>query len=156
MHRPYSRLRRVWNTISILARNQVGRHRVYLGHYSRIFIAPKNARNAETKHWSGAVPILLLVIPASTTSAYSSLNVLQESKPRPQLLKALVYHSATSAWVEIDVLSPQGASSKWAALTLLHPKKMKESIELVFKRIEQDGNKKIVPTVCNRGCSKKK
>ncbi len=70
---------------------------MYPGHYPRIFVAPKNAQNAETKRQSGAVPILLLVIPASTTSAYSSLKVLQESNPRPQLLKALVYHSATSA-----------------------------------------------------------
>jgi hypothetical protein len=97
MHRPYSRLRRVQNMISILAHNQVGRHRVYPGHYPRIFVAPKNARNAETERQSGAVLILLLVILASTTSTYSSLNVLQELNPRPQLLKALVYHSATSA-----------------------------------------------------------
>jgi hypothetical protein len=100
-HRPYSKLCRAQNTISILARNQVGRHRVYSGHYPRIFVAPKNAQNAETKHQSGAVPILLLVIPASMTSAYSSLNVLQELNPRPQLLKALVYHSATSALVVV-------------------------------------------------------
>ncbi len=40
--------------ISILARNQARRHWVYSGHYPRIFIAPKNAKNAETKHWSGA------------------------------------------------------------------------------------------------------
>ncbi len=101
-HRPYTRLRRAQNTISILAHKQAGRHMVYPGHYPRIFIAPKNAPKAETKHWSGAVPILLLVIPASMTSTYSSLNVLQESNPQPQLLKALVYHSATSAvhrWV---------------------------------------------------------
>jgi hypothetical protein len=97
MHRPYSRSRRVQNTIYILARNQVGRHSVYPGHYPKILIAPKNAQNAETKHQSGAVPILLLVIPALLTSAYSSLNVLQESNPQPQLLKMLVYHSATSA-----------------------------------------------------------
>ncbi len=97
MHRPYSRLRRAQNTISILARNQVGRHSVHPGYYPRIFIAPKNAQNAETKRRSGAVPILLLVIPALTTSTYSSLNVLQESNPQPQLLKASVYHSATSA-----------------------------------------------------------
>jgi hypothetical protein len=95
-HRPYSRLRRAQNTISILACNQVGRHRVYSGHYPRIFVAPKNAPNAETKRQSGAVPILLLVIPALTTSAYSSLNVSQKLNPQPQLLTALVYHSATS------------------------------------------------------------
>ncbi len=71
----------------ILARNQVGRHSMYSGHHPRIFATPKNARNAETKRQSGAVPILLLVIPASTTSAYSSLNVLQE----------LNHYSATSA-----------------------------------------------------------
>jgi hypothetical protein len=56
----------------------------------RIFVAPKNAQNAETKRQSGAVPIPLLALLASTTSAYSSLGVLQELNPRPQLLKALV------------------------------------------------------------------
>jgi hypothetical protein len=76
--------------ISILARNQVRRHLVYSGHYPRIFIAPKNARNAETKHRSGAVPIPLLALSAWMTSAYTSLGVLQELNPRPQLLKALV------------------------------------------------------------------
>jgi hypothetical protein len=100
-HRPYSRLRRAHNTISILARNQAGRHWVYSGHYPRIFVAPKNAPNAETKRWSGAVPIPLLALLALATSAHTSLGVLQELNPRPQLLKALVYHSATSAvWSE--------------------------------------------------------
>jgi hypothetical protein len=28
---------------------------LYSGHYSRVFVAPANARNAETKHQSGAV-----------------------------------------------------------------------------------------------------
>jgi hypothetical protein len=74
--------------ISILAHNQVGRHWVYSGHYPRIFVAPKNARNAETKCQSGAVPILLLALLALVTSAYTSLGVLQELNPRPQLLKA--------------------------------------------------------------------
>jgi hypothetical protein len=32
------------------AHNQVGRHGLYSGHYSRVFVAPKNAQNAETKH----------------------------------------------------------------------------------------------------------
>ncbi len=82
---------------SILARNQVGRHWVYSGHYPRIFVAPKNAQNAETKRQSGAGPIPLLTLLASTTSAYTSLGFLQELNPQPQLLKALVYHSATSA-----------------------------------------------------------
>jgi hypothetical protein len=97
MHRPFSRLRRAWNTISILARNQVGIHRVYSEHYPRIFVAPKNARSAETKRQSGAILILLLALSALATSAYTSLGVSQESNPQPQLLKALVYHSATSA-----------------------------------------------------------
>jgi hypothetical protein len=74
--------------ISILAHNQVGRHWVYSGHYPRIFIAPKNARNTETKHQSGAVPILLLALSALVTSAHTSLGVLQESNPQSQLLKA--------------------------------------------------------------------
>jgi hypothetical protein len=40
---------------TISARNQVGRHGLYFGHYSRVFVAPENAQNAETKHQSGAV-----------------------------------------------------------------------------------------------------
>jgi hypothetical protein len=73
--------------ISILARNQVGRHWVYSGHYPRIFVASKNARNAETKRQAGAVPILLLALSALATSAYTSLSVTQELNPQPQLLK---------------------------------------------------------------------
>ncbi len=104
MHRPYSRLRRVRNTISILDRNQAGGHWVYSRHYPRIFIAPKNAWNAETKRWSGAVPIPLLALSALTTSAYTSLGVSQELNPQPQLLKVLVYHSATSAgWKGVSI-----------------------------------------------------
>jgi hypothetical protein len=76
--------------ISILARNQARRHWMYSGHYPGIFIALKNAQNAETKPRSGAVPILLLALLASTTSAYTSLGVLQELNPQPQLLKASV------------------------------------------------------------------
>jgi hypothetical protein len=75
---------------SILARNQARRHWMYSGHYPRIFVAPKNAQNAEAKCWSGAVPIPLLALLASTTSAYTSLGVLQELNPRPHLLKASV------------------------------------------------------------------
>jgi hypothetical protein len=70
---------------------------MYSGHYPRIFIAPKNARNAETKRQSGAEPIPLLALSALMTSAYTILGFLQELNPRPQLLKVLVYHSATSA-----------------------------------------------------------
>ncbi len=76
--------------ILILARNQARRLWVYSGHYPRIFVAPKNARNAETKRWSGTVPILLLALSASMSSAYTSLGVSQELNPRPQLLKASV------------------------------------------------------------------
>ncbi len=81
-----------------------------------MFIAPKNARNTENKHQSGAVPILLLVILALMTSAYSSLNILQESNPQPQLLKALVYHSATSSAVatyERWQISMRGRTDQW-------------------------------------------
>ncbi len=70
---------------------------MYSGHYPRIFVAPKNAQNAETKHQSGAGPILLLALSAPMTSAYTSLGFLQELNPQAQLRKALVYHSATSA-----------------------------------------------------------
>ncbi len=72
------------------------RHRLYYGHYSEVFVVPKNTQNAEIKCQSGAVPILLLALSASTTSAYSSLGVLQGLNPRRQLLKVSVYHSATS------------------------------------------------------------
>jgi hypothetical protein len=37
-------------------RCQVGRHGLYSGHYSGVFVAATNARNAETKCQSGAVP----------------------------------------------------------------------------------------------------
>jgi hypothetical protein len=95
---PYSRSCRARNTSSILAtRNWAERHWVYSGQYPRIFVAPENARNAETKCRSGVVPILLLVIPASMTGAYSSLDILQGLNPQPWLLKTLVNHSATTA-----------------------------------------------------------
>ncbi len=85
----------------ISSRSQVGRHGLYPGHYSGIFVAPKNARNAETKHQSGVYPILLLALSASMTSAYTSLGVSPDSNPQTQLLKASVYHSATSAvWIQ--------------------------------------------------------
>jgi hypothetical protein len=76
--------------ISILARNQARRHWVYSEHHPGTFVARKNAKNAETKRWSGAVPIPLLALLALMTSAYTSLGALQELNPRPQLLKALV------------------------------------------------------------------
>ncbi len=61
--------------------NLVGIHGLYYGHYSKVFVAPENAPNAETKRQSGAIPILLLAILASTSSTYSSLSVLQFELP---------------------------------------------------------------------------
>ncbi len=83
----------------------MGRHGLYSGQYSKVFVAPKNAWNAETKHQSGAVPILLLTLFALMTSNYSSIGVLQGLNPRRQLLKASVYHSATSAISSGDILT---------------------------------------------------
>jgi hypothetical protein len=80
-HKPYFRLRRALNTnYSILARNQARRHRVYSGNY------PEHSLLQElTKHRNQAsirgLPILLLALLASTTSAYSSLGVSRESNP---------------------------------------------------------------------------
>jgi hypothetical protein len=45
----------------------------------------------------GLYPILLLALLALTTSAYTSLGVSHDLNPQPQLLKASVYHAATSA-----------------------------------------------------------
>ncbi len=52
-------------------------------------------RHGDTKHHSGAVPILLLASLVLMTSAYSNLGVWQGLNPWPQLLIASVYHSAT-------------------------------------------------------------
>jgi hypothetical protein len=89
--------RKCGHEFHIGARKQVGRHGLYSGHFSGVFVAPKNAQNAESKHQSGAVPILLLALLALMTIVYSSLGVLQGLNPRFQLLKASVYHSATLA-----------------------------------------------------------
>ncbi len=85
-------------------------------------MAPENTPNAETKCQSEAVSILLLALSASTTSADSSLGVLQGLIPQHQLLKASVYYSATSASCEIGALRPQEAC-KWGYLTFIIPKK---------------------------------
>ncbi len=89
----------------------MGRHGLYSGHYSGVFVAPKNAQNTKTKHQTVAVPILLLALLALMTSAYSSLGVFQGLNPQHQLLKASVYHLATSAialifWVALMKSSP--------------------------------------------------
>jgi hypothetical protein len=93
---------------------------VYSGHYPRIFVAPKNARNAKTKRRSGAVPILLLAIWASTTGAYSSLDVLQGLNSRPWLLKASVHHSATSAVPCSPGIGDQGDLDAYTSNPALH------------------------------------
>jgi hypothetical protein len=82
---------------------------VYSGHYPGTFVAPKNAQNAETKRWSGARPIPLLALSASTTSAYTSLGVLQELNPRPQLLKASVKPLSHISCHLNSVISTKGA-----------------------------------------------
>ncbi len=98
MYKLYSPLRKAQKMKLMLARkNWAERHWEYSRHYSRIFVTPKNAQNAETKRLLGAVLVLLLVILGLMTGAYSSLDVSQGLNPQPWLLKASVYHSATSA-----------------------------------------------------------
>ncbi len=70
---------------------------MYSGNYPGTFVAPKNARNAETKRQSGAVRIPLLALSASMTSAYSSLGVSRDSNPHLSYLRRWSNHSATSA-----------------------------------------------------------
>jgi hypothetical protein len=74
----------------LVTRNQVGRHGLYPGHYSGIFIAPRMHETQKPSISQGLYPILLLALFALTTSIYTSLGVSQESYPRPQLLKASV------------------------------------------------------------------
>ncbi len=58
----------------------------------------------------GLYPILLLALLASTTNTYTSLGVSQDSNPQPQLLKASVYHSATSA---VDAMVMREKREHW-------------------------------------------
>jgi hypothetical protein len=74
----------------LATRNQVGRHGLYPGHYSGIFVTPRMHKTQKPSISQGMYPVLLLALLASTTSAYTSLGVSQESYPRPQLLKASV------------------------------------------------------------------
>ncbi len=74
----------------LATRNQVGRHGLYPGYYPGIFIAPRMHETQKPSVSQGQYLILLLALSASTTSAYTSLGVFQESYPRPQLLKASV------------------------------------------------------------------
>ncbi len=77
--------------------NQVGRHRLYPGHYSGIFITSENNKMQKPSISQGLYPILLLASLALMTSTYTSLSVSQDLNPQCQLRKASVYHSATSA-----------------------------------------------------------
>ncbi len=74
----------------LATRNQVGRHGLYSGYYSGIFVAPRMHKMQKPSVGQGLYPILLLALSALTTSAYTSLGVSQESYPQPQLLKASV------------------------------------------------------------------
>ncbi len=60
-------------------------------------LLPRMHKTQKPSISQGLYPILLLALLASTTSAYTSLGASQDSNPQPQLLKASVYHSATSA-----------------------------------------------------------
>jgi hypothetical protein len=69
------------------------RHKFHIGVHNQV------GRHGDTKRQSGAVPILLLALLVLLTSTYFNLGVLQGLNPQPLLLKASVYHSATSAIV---------------------------------------------------------
>jgi hypothetical protein len=93
-----SELCRSMDTNVLLATcNQVGRHGLYPGHYSRMFIAPRMHKMQKPSVGQGLYPILLLALSASTTSAFTSLGVSQESSPDLSYLKRQSNHSATSA-----------------------------------------------------------
>ncbi len=101
--------------------NQVERHGLYSGHYSGVFVAPKNAWNAESKHKSRAVPIALLAILALTTSTYSSLGVLQGWTPNVSYLKrqsTTQPHQPYIVWFHINTKKVQiqiSASICWSS-----------------------------------------
>jgi hypothetical protein len=63
-------------------------------------LLPRMHKKQKPRVSQGLYPILPLALLASMTSTYTSLGVSQDLNPQPQLLKASVYHSATSA-VEI-------------------------------------------------------
>ena len=67
----------------------------------------------------GLYPILLLALSALTTSAYTSHGVLQGLNPQHQLLKASVYHSATSAVVPVGNVGAKGRNAMEVAAVLL-------------------------------------
>ncbi len=66
-------------------------------------LLPRTHKMQKPSISQGLYPILLLALLALTTSTYTSLSVSQDSNPQRQLLKASVYHSATST-VEPSVI----------------------------------------------------
>ncbi len=68
-----------------------------LGTTPAYLLLPRMHKMQKPSVSQGLYSILLLALSASTTSAYTSLGVSQDLNPQPQLLKAPVYHSATSA-----------------------------------------------------------
>jgi hypothetical protein len=62
---------------------------------------PRTHKTQKPSVSQGLYPILLLAVLALTTSAYTSLSVSQNLNPQRQLLKASVYHSATSAGTKL-------------------------------------------------------
>jgi hypothetical protein len=71
-------------------------------------LLPRTHETQKPSASQGLYPILLLALLALMTSAYTSLGVSQDSNPQRQLLKASVYHSATSAVREACAITVQG------------------------------------------------
>ncbi len=67
------------------------------GHKFCMSLRNQVGKHGDTKRQLGAVPILLLALWVSTTSAYSNLGVSQGFEPPTSATIASVYHSATSA-----------------------------------------------------------
>jgi hypothetical protein len=83
--------------------NQVEILWLYSGYYSGVFVSPKNAQNAETKCQSGALPNSITSHIGFNDKGLHQPWCYAGFEPRRQLLKASVYHSATSdvlfSWV---------------------------------------------------------
>ncbi len=77
------------------------RHWVYSGHYPRIFVAPKNARNAETKRWSGAVIAIVA-------------RELEEKATTATMMAACV----TGSIMILKANFMPGADGKWGNVTI--------------------------------------
>jgi hypothetical protein len=78
--RPHSRRTKVQTGVLILTRNQARRHRVYSGNYPEHLLLQERTKRRNQASVRD-LPIPLLAISASTTSAYSSLGVSRESNP---------------------------------------------------------------------------